>query len=69
MVTRTLHTTVDRLERLKRALRVAARIVTRFEGTEWEVPAIKIFERLERAVAQAEAQDSAKNRAKALLGS
>lgn len=59
----------DRIERIRRALRVAARVVAAYEGGEWEAPAIKIFERLERELAHAEAQDSAKNRAKALIGS
>lgn len=56
------------LDRLERSLRIAAFLVARYDGTAWEAPAIKIFERLERAVAQAQAQNSAKNRARALLG-
>ena len=59
----------DRIERIQRALRVAARVIAAYEGGEWEDAAIKIFERLERELSKAEAQDSAKTRAKALIGS
>ncbi len=54
-------------QRLYRALRVAAYIVNRYEGTDFEGDAIRIFERLERELASHQRRQGAKARAAQML--
>ena len=56
-------------EELRRALRVAAAMVERYDGTDYENAAIAVFERLESAYRSHQSQDAAKSRARSLLNS
>lgn len=55
-------------QRLYRALRVTACVVNRYESTDFESDAIRIFERLERELASHQRRQGAKARAAHLLG-
>ena len=54
-------------QRLYRALRVAAFVIDRYEGTDFESDAIRIFERLERELASHQRRQGAKARAAQML--
>lgn len=54
-------------ERLQTAIHIAALIIQRFEGGEFEADAIRIFERVETAFLELRAREDAKARAAMLL--